>query len=52
MQIGIVYQNSQVWAVFDSGDYAADKCKEMQTKFPWFHWQYAYHTVLQTKVAA
>jgi hypothetical protein len=48
MKIGILYQDGLVYRVFDSGDYAADKAKELSRLYPWFNWTWSYNEVLKT----
>jgi hypothetical protein len=48
IQIGIVYCDGIVWAVYDSGDHAADRAKSLQAEYPQYQWTYSYNTVLIT----
>jgi hypothetical protein len=48
MQVGIVYCDGNVWAVYDSGDFAADKAKALAKEHPQYTWTYTYNTVLIT----
>lgn len=48
-QVGIVYCDGLVWAVYDSGDYAADKAKKLADEHPQYMWTWTYNTVLITK---